>query len=102
VIVCFFREQIATLKESIQEMNRQRSRQERLFEKERSQFKDQLEARRREISALKKERQITQEKLQVRGRFVAVSFSKSSPQLLLFISSTFRSWKKKERNGKLH
>ena len=36
-----------------------------MFEKERSQFKEQLDARRKEISALKKEKQLTEDRIQV-------------------------------------
>ena len=66
--LCLFVIQIASLKESIQEMGRQRSRQERLFEKERGQFKDQLNARKKEIQLLKRERQVVEERLQVTDR----------------------------------
>lgn len=59
--------QIAALKDSIQEMGRQRARQEKVFDKERAQFKDQLGARLKEIAELKRERQSANELMQVCG-----------------------------------
>lgn len=57
--------QITALKDSIKEMNRQRARQERIFDKERNQFREQLSARVKEIQQLKRDNAAVSEKVQV-------------------------------------
>ncbi len=66
-------------------MGRQRSRQERLFDKERSQFKDQLAARKKEIQLLKRERQEAEERVQVRHGLVMSAYALASLVHLVFV-----------------